>query len=176
MHSIRITSYNVCYTKLLRSLDGNEIYFSSDRKGGYGGLDIYRVRKLPDGQWSKAQNLGPSINTVYDEEGAYLHPDGVTLFFASKGHKTMGGYDIFVSNLSEDDKWLTPVNIGYPINTPDDNVYYMPSVDGRRAYYASFNNNSIGRYDLFRIDLSESHVRNQTVIAGIAMTKSYNFV
>jgi len=154
------------------SFDQNEIYFTSDRKGGFGGLDIYRVRKLPNGKWSKAQNMGPEINTKYDEEGPYLHPDGTSLFFASQGHNTMGGFDIFISFVDENDKWSTPQNIGYPINTPDDDVYYVPSVDGRRAYYASFTNNSIGSYDIFRIDLSESHVRNQTVIAGIARSST----
>jgi len=154
------------------SFNQEEIYFTSDRKGGYGGLDIYRVRKLPNGKWSKAQNLGPEINTKYDEEGPYLHPDGTSLFFASQGHNTMGGFDIFVSYIDENEKWGTPQNIGYPINAPDDDVYYVPSVDGRRAYYSSYANNSIGSYDIFRIDLSESHVRNQTVIAGIARSST----
>lgn len=150
------------------SFDQNEIFFTSDRKGGYGGLDIYRVRKLPNGRWSKAQNLGPNINTPFNEEGPYLHPDGTSLFFSSQGHSNMGGFDIFVSYVDENSKWSVPENIGYPINTPDDDVYYMPSVDGRRAYYASYANNSIGDYDVFKIDLAETHVRNQTVIAGIA--------
>lgn len=151
------------------SIDQSVVYFTSNRKGGYGGLDIYRVKKLPNGKWSKAQNLGPQINTPYDEEGPYLHPDGTSLFFASKGHNTMGGYDIFISYVDEDDKWSVPENLGYPINTPDDNIYYIPSVDGRRAYYASYSNNSLGNYDIFRIDLSETHVRNQTVIKGKAI-------
>lgn len=150
------------------SFDQNQLFFTSDRKGGYGGLDIYRVRKLPNGNWSKAQNLGPKINTPFDEEGPYIHPDGTSLFFASRGHNSMGGFDVFVSYIDEEEKWSTPQNLGYPINTPDDNVYYVPSVDGRRAYYASYANNSIGNYDIFRIDLSESHIRNQTVIAGFA--------
>jgi len=154
------------------SLDQSEIYFTSNRKGGYGGLDIYRVRRLPNGNWSKAQNLGPDINTPYDEEGPYLHPDGTSLYFASKGHNTMGGYDIFVSYVDENGKWSKPENIGYPINTPDDNIYYVPSVDGRRAYYASYANNSIGNYDIFRIDLSDAHIRNQTVISGTARNKN----
>ncbi len=153
------------------SIDQSVVYFTSNRKGGYGGLDIYRVKKLPNGKWSKAQNLGPQINTAYDEEGPYLHPDGTSLFFASKGHNTMGGYDIFVSYIDDDEKWSVPANLGYPINTPDDNIYYIPSVDGRRAYYASYSNNSLGNYDIFRIDLSESHVRNQTVIRGKAINK-----
>ncbi|PKP09705.1 MAG: hypothetical protein CVU09_10415 [Bacteroidetes bacterium HGW-Bacteroidetes-4] len=150
------------------SFDQNQLFFTSDRKGGYGGLDIYRVRKLPNGNWSKAQNLGPTINTPFDEEGPYIHPDGTSLFFASRGHNTMGGFDVFVSYIDDKEQWSTPQNLGYPINTPDDNVYYVPSVDGRRAYYASYANNSIGNYDIFRIDLSESHIRNQTVIAGFA--------
>lgn len=154
------------------SFDQNQIFFTSDRKGGYGSLDIYRVRKLPNGKWSKALNLGPEINTEYDEDGPYLHPDGTSLFFASQGHNTMGGFDIFVSYIDENDNWITPQNIGYPINTPDDDIYYVPSVDGRRAYYSSYANNSIGSYDIFRIDLSESHVRNQTVIAGFAISES----
>lgn len=150
------------------SFDQNQLFFTSDRKGGYGGLDIYRVRKLPNGNWSRAQNLGPKINTPFDEEGPYIHPDGTSLYFASRGHNSMGGFDIFVSYVDEQEEWSTPQNLGYPINTPDDNVYYVPSVDGRRAYYASYANNSIGDYDIFRIDLSESHIRNQTVIAGFA--------
>lgn len=155
------------------SFDQKEIYFTSDRKGGYGGLDIYRIRKLPNGKWGKPQNLGPHINTPYDEEGPYLHPDGASLFFASKGHESMGGFDIFVSHYDKiNQKWGKPQNIGYPINTPDDDVFYIPSVDGRRAYYASYANNSLGEYDIFRIDLSDSHIRNQTVITGIAKMKS----
>lgn len=159
-------------THACMSFDQNQIFFTSNRKGGFGGLDIYRVRKLPNGKWSKAQNLGARINTKYDEEGPYFHPDGTTLFFASQGHNSMGGFDIFISFLSETDKWSVPENIGYPINTPDDDVYYVPSVDGRRAYYSSYANNSLGNYDIFRIDLAESHIRNQTVIAGYAITPS----
>lgn len=157
-------------THACMSFDETEIYFTSDRKGGYGGLDIYRVKKLPNGKWSKAQNLGPNVNTAFDEEGPYLHPDGTSLYFASEGHNSMGGFDIFVS-YKENGKWQKAKNIGYPINTPDDDIYYVPSVDGRRAYYSSFANNSLGEYDIFRIDLSESHVRNQTVISGIAKSK-----
>ena len=151
------------------SFDQKEIFFTSDRKGGFGGLDIYRVRKLPNGKWSRAQNMGSKINTPYDEDGPYFHPDGTSLFFASQGHKNMGGFDIFVSYVDENDTWSEPKNLGYPINTPDDDIYYIPSVDGRRAYYSSYTNNSIGNYDIFKIDLSSTHIRNQTVIAGFAM-------
>jgi Tol biopolymer transport system component len=158
------------------TVDQKTIYFTSDRKGGFGGLDIYRVTQLPNGKWSKAQNLGDKINTKYDEEGPYFHPDGVTLFFASQGHNTMGGFDIFLSTVNENGKWSKPENIGYPINTPDNDVFYMPSVDGRRAYYSSYTNNSIGNFDIFRIDLAESHVRNQTVIKGVARHTNGDFL
>lgn len=153
------------------SFDGKTLYFTSNRKGGYGGLDIYRVKKLPNGKWSKAQNLGPTINTKYNEDGPYIHPDGITLFFSSQGHNTMGGFDIFSSTINEDGTWTEPENMGYPINTTDDDVFYMPTLDGRQAYYASHQKGSIGHDDIFLIDLPESSVRNQTVITGIATTK-----
>ncbi|MBE9468588.1 MAG: PD40 domain-containing protein [Bacteroidetes bacterium] len=154
------------------SFDGNTLYFTSDRKGGYGGMDIYRVKKLPNGKWSNALNLGPTINTKYNEEGPYIHPDDITLFFSSQGHKTMGGFDIFASTQNEDGKWAEPENIGYPINTTDDDVFYIPTLDGRKAYYASHQIGSIGRDDIFIIDLPESSVRNQTVITGTLINKS----
>ncbi len=147
--------------------DGKVLFFASARKGGYGGIDIYKSEKLANGKWSEAQNLGPVINTKDDDKTPFIHSDSQTLYFSSNGRFGMGGFDIFVSTL-KDDVWQKPKNIGYPINTPNDDVYYVPSVDGRRAYYSSFANNSLGEYDIFRIDLAETHVRNQTVIAGVA--------
>lgn len=92
----------------------NILLFVSDREGGYGGRDIWMVKKLPNGNWTKPQNLGEPINSEYDEESPYLHPDGKTLYFSSVGHKSMGGFDIFKSSLNEDLTWSAPVNIGYP--------------------------------------------------------------
>ncbi|MCK4662182.1 MAG: PD40 domain-containing protein [Bacteroidales bacterium] len=149
------------------SAEGDKLYFTSNRKGGYGGLDIYITRKLPDGTWGKAQNLGTKINTPYDEEGPFIHYDGITLFFSSKGHKSMGAFDIFSSTLQEDNTWTEPSNIGYPINTTDDDVFYWVTPDGRRAYYASHQQGSIGDNDIYIINLPESHVRNLTVLTGI---------
>jgi outer membrane protein OmpA-like peptidoglycan-associated protein len=150
------------------SADGEQLYFTSDRKGGFGGLDIYVVKKLPNGQWGKPQNLGPTINTPYDEEGPFIHYDGITLFFSSAGHKSMGGLDIYSSTMQEDLSWGEPVNIGYPINTPDNDVFYWVTPDGRRAYYASHQSGSFGNTDIFIINLPESHVRNMTVLTGLA--------
>jgi len=110
------------------SPDMNSIYFVSDKPGGYGGRDIYiselRTKEGSDKlKYDDAVNLGAMINTPYDEEGVFMHPDGKTLYFSSRGHKTMGGFDIFYS-VNENGLWSEPVNIGYPVNTPDDDVFF----------------------------------------------------
>ena len=98
-------------------------YVASDKKEGMGGTDIYYAKKLPDGKWGKPINLGDGINTKYNEDYPTLLKDGKTLFFSSEGHNSMGGYDLFSSNWNETkETWSTPNNIGYPINTPDDNM------------------------------------------------------
>ena len=135
------------------SNDGNIIYFVSDRPGGFGGRDIYRCVKLPNGKWSKALNVGPVINTEYDEDGAFMHPDGKTFFFSSKGHKTMGGFDLMFSILDEDGKFTEPFNLWHPINTPDDDVFYSTSPDGKRAYYSSAKEGGMGEKDIYMISI-----------------------
>ncbi len=151
--------------------DNMTLYFTSDRPGGYGGLDIYVVRRLPNGEWGIPQNLGPEINTPYDEEGPYIHPDGKTLFFSSKGHTSMGGYDIFYSTYDESTgKWSKPQNLGYPINTTMDDVFYVPTPDGKRAYYASKQFNSIGKTDIFIITIPGLQEKGLTVLSGYIMT------
>lgn len=138
------------------SADGNTFYFVSDRKeGGFGGRDLYSCVRLPNGKWSLARNLGPGVNTEYDEEAPFLHPDGVTLFFSSKGHKGMGGFDIFFVSKNEDGKWVDPINMGSPINTPDDDVFYVTSTDGKRAYYSSVREGGFGEKDLYLVTLAE---------------------
>ena len=149
------------------SADGTELYFTSDRPGGFGGMDIYLSKKLPTGNWGEAQNLGPIINTAEDEIGPFIHPDGVTIFFSSKAHNCMGGFDIFFSSKNEEGTWDEPTNIGYPINTPSDDVFYMPTPDGRRAYYASQKVGGIGRNDIYLITLPESEEKSLTVMSGL---------
>jgi hypothetical protein len=100
--------------------DGNQIYFASNRNGGLGGMDIYRSDKLPNGDWGPPVNLGPVINTSLNEDCPFITPDGKKLFFSSQGHSTMGGFDIFCSSLKEDGTWDEPQNLGYPLNTTDD--------------------------------------------------------
>ncbi|MGZ3864905.1 MAG: hypothetical protein ACXVOH_08050 [Bacteroidia bacterium] len=98
------------------SADGNTLYFASDRPGGYGGKDIYKSIKLSNGEWSRAQNLGEQINTPYDDEAPFIHPDGVTLYYSTKKNKKNGSYTIYTSSLSENGTWSNATSIGYPIN------------------------------------------------------------
>lgn len=153
------------------NVDGTAVYFTSDREeDNYGGFDIYKITKLPDGTWSLPINLGPTINTKYDETAPFIHPDGVTLYFSSNGHKTMGGYDIFKSIIDQETySWTTPENIGYPINTTSDDVFYVTSVDGNRAYYASEKADGQGEKDLYIITLIDKKKKSKalTVMTGV---------
>ncbi len=147
------------------SPDGNTLYFVSDRAGGFGGTDIYKCVKLPTGRWSKATNLGPTINTKYNEDAPFMHPDGVTLFFSSNGHKTMGGFDIFLCMLFEEG-WSPPQNMGYPINTTDDDIFYVMSTDGKRAYFSSVRAEGFGEKDLYMVTLPQRMVMPVTLMKG----------
>ena len=132
------------------SYDGNTFYFVSNRDGGLGGHDIYMCTKDIKGKWGKAINLGPAVNTIYDEDGVFMMPDGKTLYFSSKGHNTMGGYDIF-KTVNVNGIWSTPENMGYPVNDSDDDVFFVLSANGRRGYYAAFHKGGHGEKDLYRI-------------------------
>lgn len=145
------------------SADGNTLYFVSDRDGGTGKRDIYRCVKLPNGEWSKSLNIGPPINTEYDEDAPFLTPDGKTLYFASKGHNSMGGFDIFYSTMGEDGEWSSPINMGYPLNTVDDDVFFVPMADGRRAYYSSAKDGGYGLKDIYLVDMPD--VLNESQLA-----------
>ena len=148
------------------SADASILYFASNREGGLGGKDIYMSKKLPNGEWAKAINLGPTINTPYDEDGPYIHPDGITLFFSSQGHKNMGGFDIFFTTLNDNGEWETPTNMGYPVNTTGDDVYYMPSSDNKRAYYSSFRPGGFGEKDIYLISFTDQKAAPLTVFKG----------
>ncbi|MDQ3192409.1 MAG: OmpA family protein [Bacteroidota bacterium] len=148
------------------SADGKSLYFTSDRKGGYGGRDIYRSKKLPNGEWGLPLNMGSEINTPYDEDGPFIHPDGKTLFFSSKGHSTMGGFDVFFSTTGEDGKFQKPLNLGYPVNTTDDDIYYVLSADGKRAYYSSSKEGGYGEKDLYQLNFIEHKETPLALIKG----------
>ncbi|MBN2892422.1 MAG: PD40 domain-containing protein [Bacteroidales bacterium] len=119
------------------SPDGKTLFFTSDRKGGEGGLDIYTAELDTDGSWKNVQNMGATINTELDEEGPYMSPDGNTLYFSSQGHQGIGGFDIFKSIKQEDGTWSAPTNMGFPLNTVDDDIFFVPTADPITAYYSS---------------------------------------
>ena len=133
------------------SPDGNYLYFISDRPGSMGGKDIWMSQKEHNDTWTNPINLS-AINTPYDEESVFIHPDGKTLYFSSKGHNTMGGYDIFKST-NENGKWSKPINLGYPINTADDDLCFVLSSSSQRAYFSSSRQGTIGDLDIFIINL-----------------------
>ncbi|MCU4164237.1 hypothetical protein [Carboxylicivirga caseinilyticus] len=165
------TDYNETHGSF--SYDGNTLVFASDRPGGFGGKDLYMVTKLPDGTWGKIMNLGPTINTIEDEESPFLSHDEKTLYFASMGHMSMGGFDIFSTQKLDDNeqKWSEPQNIGYPINTPGDDLFYSPTLDGQRVYYASERPGGYGRSDIWLIEYPENDERTLAVVAGFIFTQ-----
>lgn len=130
--------------------DNKTAYFVSDRPGGFGGKDIWKAVKINDKEWGTPVNLGPIVNTEYDEEGVFIHPDGKTLYFSSRGHETMGGYDIFETTF-EDEKWTKPINLGYPVNSPDDDVFFVLTADGKNAYLSSVKEDGYGMQDIYAI-------------------------
>ncbi len=132
------------------SSDGEILYFASDRPGGLGGRDIYMSRKMSDGSWGPAENLGPTINTPYNDDAPYIHPDGINLFFSSEGHNSMGGYDLFYAHL-KNGAWGTPVNIGYPVNTPANERFYTLTADGGTGYYSSDQKGGFGSQDIYTV-------------------------
>jgi outer membrane protein OmpA-like peptidoglycan-associated protein len=125
------------------------VFFTSNNGNGYGGEDIYSMTKLPDGSWSAPVILPANINTMYDEETPFIHPDGKTLYFSSKGHNSMGGFDIFMSEILGDNEYSDPVNLGYPINTPDDEVSFVLNFEGSHGYLSSIRHEGKGDLDLY---------------------------
>lgn len=131
--------------------DGSLMIFSSDRPGGFGGLDLYSCKKVK-GEWGPATRLGSEINTPFNEDRPFLTTNGKILFFSSQGHETMGGYDIFRSNLQTNGIWSKPENLGYPINTPDDNLFFMPVDNGKAGYYPEYKEaDGVAREDIYKI-------------------------
>ena len=145
--------------------DGNKLYFASERPGGVGGSDIYVCTRDSKGEWTRVKNLGSTINTEYDEDGPFIDYDGKTLYFSSKGRKGMGGFDIFKSTLldAERNEWSEPENLGYPINTPDNDIYFVSSSDGKKAYYSSTREDGFGYDDIYEISVSDQPKKEPVV-------------
>lgn len=157
-------------THAVLSPDEQSIYFTSARKinkkSNNTDLNIWVTNKLPNGEWSEPKALPSNINTIYDEETPFVHPDGVTLFFSSKGHNTMGGYDVFKCTINGDGTYSDPINIGYPINTAEDEVAYVCNLEGTRAYIASAKEDSFGDLDIYEIEQMGIYKSDFLVLKG----------
>ena len=152
--------------------DERTLYFTSERPGGYGGRDIYKAVLKPNGQWGNVMNLGPKINTKYDEDAPFIHPDGRTLYFSSKGHNSIGGYDIFYTYLDENE-WDAPSNVGYPVNTIEDDRYYVLTADGSKGYYSSAGkDDSYGGNDIYVV--SPGHFGTRPILALVVGVTKVN--
>jgi tetratricopeptide (TPR) repeat protein len=133
------------------SEDGNQLIFASDRPGGFGGLDLYISQKVK-GDWGPAINLGPEINTEFNEDRPFLVNNGKTLFFSSQGHDNIGGYDLFRSDMQSNGIWSEPKNLGYPLNTPDDDIFFMPVGDGKSGFCSGYRQTGgFGKEDIYKV-------------------------
>jgi len=158
------------------SADGNKLFFVSERKekktGAQGKGDIYVVEKISKSQWGEPKNLGPIINTPEDEIAVFIHPDGKTLFFSSKGHLSMGGYDVFISKFNDaDSTWSIPQNLGYPINTVNDDIHFILSLDGKTAYYSNELKEGMGERDIYKINMINYPVLTDGVAINLSILK-----
>ncbi|MBN2482532.1 MAG: PD40 domain-containing protein [Bacteroidales bacterium] len=149
--------------------DGKTLYFTSNRKGGYGGLDIYKSERREGGNWGPAINLGPVINTKYNEDTPFVTDGGSTIYFSSMGHYNMGGYDIFYSTRLDNGRWSVPVNVGYPLNSTNDDRFFVPTRDGAYAYFSKYNaEDSYGLADLYRMEVFTDLHPRKFILNGIA--------
>lgn len=161
--------------------DGSTIFFiSSDEELSRGGKDILVSRKNNKGKWEDPTNISSVLNTKYDEEGVFLSNDGNTLYFSSRGHNSMGGFDIFISQRGEDGYWGVPVNMGYPVNTPDDEVFYVTDTSGTYGYYSAIREGGMGEKDIYKVISlgSEKEMTTRTkdqLIAGIEIEGKEGF-
>jgi hypothetical protein len=149
------------------SPDGRTLFFSSERSGGFGGRDIYRATLMPDSTWGNVVNMGDSINTAYDDDAPFIHPDGITLYFSSKGRTSMGGYDIFQCTMSlVDSTWKMTEHLGYPINSTDDDIYFVLSAYGNNGYYSSGKKGGSGLKDIYLIETNFPKQRMLYMVKG----------
>jgi len=133
--------------------DGNTLYFVSDRPGGFGGTDIYKSKRTRKGDWDTPENLGSIINTKYNENSPFIHPDNVTLYFSSEGHKTIGGNDIFKSTF-KNNAWSEPENLGFPNSTKDD-LFFVLCANGQTGYFSTSKNNIYDKYNIFKVNFQD---------------------
>ena len=142
------------------SLDGKELFFASRRNGN---ADLYHCFRDDDGNWSEPENLGSVINTSGMEMAPFIHPDGKTLYFSSNTHVGMGGFDLFMSRRNEEGEWSEPVNLGYPINTPGDEINFIVAADGHTALISSIREGGCGGYDIYSFQLKEDDLKPEPI-------------
>lgn len=145
------------------SADGKKLFFTSNREGGQGGLDIYMSEKDAAGEWGVPVNLGTTVNTPYNEDYPFITANDSLLFFCSEGHKSMGGYDIFSSRKTAGG-WSSPQNLGYPVNSTDDDRFFQPAFNGKTAYYSM--KTDYKKKEIFYIGLGGVDVNQIYEIAG----------
>jgi len=157
------------------SADGNRLFFVSERigkkNGAQGRGDIYVSERISRSTWSEPKNLGATINTPGDEISVFIHPDGKTLFFSSDGHLSIGGYDIFMSKMNADSTWTKPENLGYPINTIDDDVHFVLATDGKSAHYSAVKKDGLGERDIYKIDFTNYPILTEGVSTNLSILK-----
>ena len=136
------------------AFDGKTLYFVSERPGGAGGKDIYSSTLDEQGEWGPAVNIGSALNTQHNEEGVFAHPDGRTLYFSSQGHSSIGGYDIFMTT-NTNGKWSEPVNMGRPVNTADDDLFFVVAASGKMAFFSSVRPGGLGGKDIYKLTFKE---------------------
>jgi tetratricopeptide (TPR) repeat protein len=153
-------------THAMMSHDGQRLFFVSDRRGGYGGRDIYYCNSLGDGKWSKPINMGPKINSPFDEDSPFISIDNKTLYYSSNGAKSIGGFDVLKTELLNDGTWSEGTNLGYPFNSTNDDLYYTTTVDGLKGYMTSYRKDGLGEKDIYEIHNEYLGVKNTSVLSG----------
>jgi hypothetical protein len=155
--------------------DGPVLYFVREDKNSYGGTDIYTAKRLPTGEWGLPMNLGPKINTKYREDFPWLSADGKTLYFSSEGHSSMGGFDLFKCVWDEiDQAWSDPINLGYPLNTADDERQISILPDNRAGYISALRPGGMGDLDIYRIKFEENEQHYSVYKGRIMRSDSTN--
>ncbi len=157
-------------THCMMSHNKRRFFFVSDRPGGFGGRDIYVMERKKNGKWTKPKNLGPGINTPNDEDAPFIAIDNKTLYYASNGEKSIGGFDIFKSEMQEDSSWVSGSNLGYPFNSTNDDIFYTTTLDGRRGYMTSYRKDGKGEKDIYEIFNDYLGVRDIAVLKGLIKT------
>ncbi|MDX5449132.1 MAG: OmpA family protein [Bacteroidota bacterium] len=148
--------------------NGTELFFTSNRAGGHGGLDLYVVHRKEDGSWTSPENLGSTINTYKNEKSPFIHSDSQTLYFASEGLPGLGGFDIYYSKFDKEKGWDEPINIGYPINTNADELGLFVSLNGKTAYFNSNKLKGPGGWDLYAFELhSAARPEKVALVKGV---------